>query len=147
MAEFEFSERDQVRYSDCDMHAHMNNARYLSFMEQGRIGFMRAVGLQPTSRKESIPFLLVHASCDYRAPALLGDEIETAIHVAQFGRTSFTMVYRMTRRHDGAVLAEGKTVQVMFDYVTERPIPVTDDFKQQVWALQDRARVRRAETV
>lgn len=142
-AEYEYLYTDRVRYSDCDMHGHMNNARYFTFMEQARVGYLEAVGMPPDARKESIPFILVHASCDFRNSAIISDQVVTAIGVSEFGRTSCTMLYRMTRAADDQLLATGKTIQVMFDFARNAPIPVTADFKHRVWTLQDACGVAR----
>lgn len=141
--QFEVLYTDRVRYSDCDMHGHMNNARYITFMEQARVGYLDAVGMTPDARKESIPFILVHVSCDYRSSAVISDDVITGIHVSEFGRTSCTMHYQMTRANDGLVFATGKTIQVMFDFAANAPMPITAAFKQSVWALQDARGVAR----
>lgn len=98
------------------MHQHMNNARYFTFMEQARVGYLREIGMTPSSKRESIPFILAHASCDFRIPAEIDEEIVTHMGVTKFGRTSFTMRYIMERGHDSVIIAEGETVLVCFDY-------------------------------
>lgn len=132
----EFIYRDTVRYGDCDMHQHMNHARYLTFMEQARIGYLEALGMTVGPDLRTIPFVLVHASCDYRAMAHINDEVVTALGVTDIGRTSVTMAYRMTRGSDDTLLAEGKTVMAMYDYDRMESISVTDDFKQRVEQLR-----------
>ena len=57
MKKFKFTYKDTVRYSDCDMHSHMNHTRYLTFFEQARIEYFRAMGMNPGPTKESIPFM------------------------------------------------------------------------------------------
>jgi len=129
MKKFKFTYKDTVRYSDCDMHSHMNHTRYLTFFEQARIEYFRAMGMNPGPTKESIPFIVVHASCDYRAPAYLNDEIEVQLGITKWGKTSFTMECVMIRGTDKALLAEAKTVLVMYDYQKETPVPLPEAFK------------------
>ncbi len=132
----EYSYTDSVRYADCDLHQHMNHARYFTFMEQARVGYLEALGMKVETSRESIPFILVHASCDYRVPALLNDVINTAMGVTKFGDSSVTMEYEMRRGRDGLLLAEGETVLVMFDYETMKAVPVPQSFKDAVVKLQ-----------
>ncbi|MBI4239086.1 MAG: acyl-CoA thioesterase [Deltaproteobacteria bacterium] len=134
--DYECTYRERVRYADCDLHAHLNNARYFTFMEQARVGYLLAIGMRPESRRESIPFILVHARCDFRVSALLNDEIDIALGVTRFGNSSFTLGYRLQRVADGVVLAEGETVQAWFDYTTMRAVPVPLSFREAVQALK-----------
>ncbi len=137
----EFVYRDRVRYSDCDMHAHLNHARFFSFMEQARVGYLEAIGLPPGPRRETIPFIIVHAACDYRAPALINEEIAIAIGVTEIGRTSLTMEYQLTRISDATLLATAKTVMVSFDYQTMQPMAVPQDLRDRIVELKRRAGV------
>lgn len=138
-AGFEFQYSDIVRYGDCDLHQHMNHARYLTFMEQARVGYLEAIGMRVTGNRESIPFILANASCDYRNPAEINDEVVTHIAVTRIGAKSMTMAYRMVRGSDQLLLAEATTVMVSFDYAQMRSVPVPQAFKDSVNALKRRA--------
>lgn len=137
---FEFQYADIVRYGDCDLHQHMNHARYFTFMEQARtVGYLEAMGMRVTGNRESIPFILANASCDYRMPAEINDEVVTHMAVTRIGAKSMTMAYRMVRGSDQLLLAEATTVMVSFDYVRMCSVPVPQSFKDAVNALKIKA--------
>lgn len=135
-AQFEFTTTNTVRYSDCDMHAHMNHASYFAFFEQARVEYFAAIGMHPTSKRESIPFIVVHVSADYRAQAQLSDVIEINIGITKFGNTSFTMQCAMFREGDRELLCECTCVCVSYDYPNATTTPVPQSIKDAVSALQ-----------
>lgn len=53
---------------------------------------------------------IVHASADFRTPLRVGDAIEINIRPARIGRTSFTLVYRIT--HNGETAGHVTTIHV-----------------------------------
>jgi acyl-CoA thioester hydrolase len=123
-----------VRFSDCDPLAHVNNAVYLTYLEQARITLWRAqLGawprpMAPGAAREG--FILARAEVDFRAQAREGDTLEVRLALAGFGRTSATYDYEIVNVGDGHLVAEAKTVQVWIDYDAGRPVPLTDALKQ-----------------
>jgi acyl-CoA thioester hydrolase len=126
-----------VRFSDCDPLAHVNNAVYLTYLEQARITLWRAQlggwpwsDSQSTGRREG--FILARAEVDFRAQAREGDELEVRLALAGFGRTSATYDYEIVNTMTGQLVAEAKTVQVWIDYEAGRPLPLSDAMKEQL---------------
>ena len=132
---FEYVYHDMVRYGDCDMHGHMNHAQFFTFMEQARVGYLQAIGFDPHSR-DTIPFILVHASCDYKAPAYINDALNVAMGVTHLGSSSFTMEYAISHARSGELKATGKTVLVYYDYRKMKKTLVPDEFRRRVAALK-----------
>jgi acyl-CoA thioester hydrolase len=135
-----FVHRLEVRFRDCDAMGHVNNAVYLTYLEQARFAHWRTTGLVLTNGErsvrpsglpapEDIPgIILAHVDIDYRRPALYGDSLDIRLGLAAFGRTSFTYEYEIADAA-GALVAEARTVLVRFDYSAGRPVPLTDDLK------------------
>jgi acyl-CoA thioester hydrolase len=112
------------RFRDLDALGHVNNAVMVTFLEQARFQWWR--GYLAGRPFESEGFLIARVEADYRLPILLEDLVRIELRVSRVGNTSFDCAYRVTRGSDGALLAEGKTVQVMLDFKTNRPAPLTD---------------------
>ena len=123
-----------VRFSDCDPLAHVNNAVYLTYLEQARITLWRAqLGAWPRPMPESGQregFILARAEVDFRAQAREGDELEVRLALGGFGRTSATYEYEIVDARTERLVASAKTVQVWIDYDAGRPVPLTDALKQ-----------------
>jgi acyl-CoA thioester hydrolase len=130
---FPFVHRETVRFNDCDAFGHVNNALYLTYLEQARIAFLQRLGLfgRPESTAE-MSMILARCEIDFRAPTTVGDEIEIGVRPARFGTKSFDLDYEL--RSGGRLIAEAKTVLVAFDYTQNRPIELPDDWRRSLAA-------------
>ena len=117
-----------VRFRDTDAMGHVNNAVYLTYFESARAGYYRVVTGQSFAAATENPhsIILAHARVEFRSPAFFGESLFVACRVSWASRTSFGMEYSITSGEGplgaGRVVADGETVQVMFDYAANRPI-------------------------
>jgi acyl-CoA thioester hydrolase len=128
-----FAHRLEVRFRDCDPMGHVNNAVYLTYLEQARFAHWRSLwGFALDAPPADGPgIILARAEIDYRLPARYGDTLEIRIELAGIGRTSFTYDYEVVDVLDRLV-ASARTVQVMYDYAAARPVPVPDAIRQKL---------------
>ena len=135
-----FSHQLEVRFRDCDAMGHVNNAVYLSYLEEARFHHWRASGIAaralnnaPASDAgvpDDVPgVILARVEIDYRRPAKYGDLLRIDIGVAAIGRTSFTYEYEILDASN-AVIATARTVIVRFDYAAGKPVPISDGLKE-----------------
>jgi acyl-CoA thioester hydrolase len=138
-----FTHRIEVRFRDCDPLGHVNNAVYLTYLEQARLmqwrtlwrfGGLRNAGEGHIEANEpSVPdapgVILARAEIDYKRPAHYGDLLDVRIGLAGVGRTSFTYEYEIV---DAAsrLIASARSVQVFYDYRESRPAPIPDDLRR-----------------
>jgi len=125
-----FSHQLDVRFRDCDAMGHVNNAVYLTYMEQARFKHWRALWHYAEDRFPDPGIILARVECDFRSPARLGERLEVRLGVAGIGRTSFRYEYEIVSAQDWRLIAEGKTVQVVYDYARETPLPVPDLWRE-----------------
>jgi acyl-CoA thioester hydrolase len=104
---------------------HANNAVYLTYLEQTRFAHWRSLwGFGSPQLPEGMPgVILARVECDYRRPARYGDALEVRMRVAEIGRSSFRYEYEIVDT-EGRTVLTAKTVQVMYDYATEQPVPI-----------------------
>ena len=135
-----FSHQLEVRFRDCDAMGHVNNAVYLTYLEEARFHHWRVAGIAkralnsaPASDAgvpDDVPGVIVaRVEIDYRRPAKYGDLLQIDIGVAAIGRTSFTYEYEIV---DGsnALIASARTVIVRFDYAAGKPVPISEELKK-----------------
>lgn len=123
---FRFSTSIRVRWGDCDAFGHVNNASYLSYFEEARIDYWKAV-------VPDVPFngmAIVHASVDFRGQAFPGDVLTIGAAVTELRGTSFWASYEVRRGE--AVVATGRSAQVFFDYATQKPTAMPEAFRECV---------------
>jgi len=123
-----------VAWGDVDAIGHVNNVVYLRWFESARIAYWERVA--ETHRIHELGPILARQEIDYKLPLRYPDRVRASVTVTKLGRTSFTMGYRIHSVTLGAVAAEGQGVCVMFDYQRGEKIPIPDDLRSAVLALE-----------
>lgn len=117
--------RIQVRFADCDMMGHVNNAVYLSYFEQARMHyFAHLVGAEWDYQTQGT--LLVKNEVVYLKPILLHDSPEISLHLVEIGEKSFTFGYEVMV--DGQLCTTGTSKLVCFDFRTNSSVKVFPEF-------------------
>jgi acyl-CoA thioester hydrolase len=111
-----------VRFRDCDPYGHVNNAVYLTYLENSRFALWKAQGMQGV--------ILARAEADYKAQAKYGDELEVRVRLEGFGRSSFRYAYEIVDVTTGQVVLTARTVQVHYDYDTQTSVELTDETRR-----------------
>jgi len=126
-----------VAWGDMDSFGHVNNTLYLRWCESARIYYFMRTGVLEEMGSSKIGPILAHAAIDYRVPVEFPDTIDISSTVTKLGNTSFTMEYRMcSRAKEGLIVALGKSIMVMVDYSTGKPVPLGDFIRKKVIALE-----------
>lgn len=116
----------QIRFKDVDALGHVNNANHVTYFEYARIRFFDdLIGGEIDWQKEGM--ILAHQQVSYKKPIYLKDEIQVASWFVKAGSTSFELAYEIIRKEkDGSetVCATGSSVQVCYNYIEQKPVPV-----------------------
>lgn len=128
---FLFSHQVEVRFRDCDPLGHVNNAAYLTYLEQARLFYWKSLWGFGDHASSSPGVIMARAEIDYRLPARYGQTLEVRIDLAAVGKTSFTYDYEVVDEQ-GRVVASARTVQVMYDYEAARPVPIPADIREKM---------------
>jgi acyl-CoA thioester hydrolase len=125
-----FIHRLDVRFRDCDPMGHVNNAVYLTYLEQSRLAHWRSLwGFGTPQLPPGRPGVIVaRVECDYKRPATYGETLEIRLTIGELGRSSFRYEYEIVDDKGSTVLT-AKTVQVMYDYAAGKPVPIPDDIR------------------
>lgn len=111
----------QVRFRDCDMLGHVNNAVYLSYFEQTRMHyFEQLVGKDWDYVKQGI--LLVRNEIEYLKPIFLNDSPEIYLYLKEIGTKSFTFLYEVMV--DGKIHTKGLSKLVCYNPKEKTTVPV-----------------------
>lgn len=120
----------RVPWGDVDGAGHVNNARYFTYFETARVeAYFQMTGRTSTSRVEDLDIILASTKCDFRAQASMGDELLVAVRPGPVGETSFVLRYDITNKRDGALVAQGESVQVCYDYAKQEKRRVPDGLR------------------
>ena len=132
MSGFRFYHPVEVRYGDLDPQGHLNNARYLTFMEQARISYLRDLGLWNEGSFLDIGVILADAHIIFRAPILWGQDIRVGMRIGRMGKKSMDSLYCIEDAQTGEMLAEGSSVLVAYDYYTQSTISIPSDWRETI---------------
>ncbi|MGI9076074.1 MAG: acyl-CoA thioesterase [Gemmatimonadaceae bacterium] len=121
----------ETRYPDYDTKGHVNNATFLTFFEiaRGR-AWVEAMG-QPMDPD----FILAEANIRYLSEAMIGELLDIEITTAEVRTKAWVWNYAIRSVGDNRIVAEGRTVQVMFDYAGKRSIPIPEDIRKRLAVL------------
>jgi len=127
-----YSHRLDVRFRDCDALGHVNNAVYLTYLEQARLQCWRALWGFGGEAGSTVPgVIMARAEIDYQAQVRYGQTLDIRISLAAIGKTCFTYDYEVVDEQ-GRTVASARTVQVMYDYEAARPVPIPDDIRDKM---------------
>jgi len=127
-----FSIRLDVRFRDIDAVGHVNNAVYLTYLEQARLAYwMKLTG---SSNLKDIDVILARVEIDYRTPVTFGETVDIAVRCASMRRSSCTLDLRLTEGASGRLVAEARNVVVYFDYASGRSRPIPENLRARIRA-------------
>jgi acyl-CoA thioester hydrolase len=129
---FRHHTRLEVRFRDIDAFGHVNNASFVTYIEQARVRFL--VDLLHIEVVHTLPLILAAIQVDFRSPILFGQDVDIGTRVDWIGNTSLSMSHRMTAngpgKDDERVVADAGTILVAYDYETEKPMRVPDPWRE-----------------
>lgn len=122
-----FHAKVHVRWDDLDAFNHVNNAKYLTFVQEARVEMFwtdrKKRGLGPIFDD----MVVARAEVDYIKPIYDGAiEVDVAIWCSKIGRAAFDLRYEISSPSEG-VYAKVKTVQVAVDMDTKRSRSLRED--------------------
>jgi acyl-CoA thioester hydrolase len=129
---FRFSTEMEVRWRDVDALGHVNNAVYLTYLEQARVRYFEEIGL---GFGTDAGMILAEITCTYRSPLSLSERVTVWMRVSEFRNSSFIVLYRI-EGEDGRLAATARSVQVCYDYDASRAVPIPDEWRAAIAAYE-----------
>ena len=120
-----FEHQVSVRWRDTDALGHVNNAVYLTYLEEARDAFyLRALG-DPI-------YVVVRLEIDFRAEVRHADRtVRVEIAVERLGTTSLTTRETIRTAH-GEIAAEARVITVRWDEDSRAAVPFSDSQRAQL---------------
>jgi acyl-CoA thioester hydrolase len=118
-----YERRIEIRWADLDASRHVNNAVYLSYLEEVRTAWVeRAVG----AGANVWDYVLARVEIDYKRELTLADvAVVASCELSRLGTSSVRTRERVVTEA-GEVAAEAEAVMVARDPQTGRSRPITD---------------------
>lgn len=135
---YRFSTIIPIRYGDMDTLNHVNNAKYLTYLEQSRISYIRDRGMWDGSLSTQ-GLIIARIEINYRAPISMDDgQAIVWTRVSRIGTKSFDMsqLVQVERGNQALTAAEAKTVAVVYDYTTAATVPIPDAWRTLITTFE-----------
>ncbi|GAB3727368.1 thioesterase family protein [Luteimonas pelagia] len=117
----------QLRWRDLDAFNHVNNANFLTYIEEARIRWFES--LDRPWMTDAVAPLLAAVQMNYRMPIPYPSELSVELLAGRLGNTSATIEHRIVGA-DGTLFADGHVVMVWIDRATGRPVPLPDVIRE-----------------
>ena len=112
---------------DLGTRQHVNNARYLSYLEDARIAYWRQLGL---SRELGVIIADIHIT--YLVQIFLDDQIKVGVRVTRIANKSMTFQHEIVGLSGAPVYAAVEVVMVAYDYETDAAVPVPEEWRRLI---------------
>jgi acyl-CoA thioester hydrolase len=132
MSDFRFYHLIEVRYGDLDPQGHVNNAKFLTYMEQSRVFYLKQLKLWEGGSFIDLGVILADVQITFRKAIQFGDPVRVGVRISQIGNKSMTSEYRIEDSRDSSEFASGSSVLVAYDYRNHRSVPIPEEWRRAI---------------
>ena len=109
-----------VRWRDLDAFEHVNNASYLTYLEEARLHWFAQIEGWTT---DTVAPVVAAVQINYRRQLGWPATLSIDLYCERLGNSSLTIAYRIIDANDGAIVyADGNTVLVWIESATGKPV-------------------------
>jgi len=127
MSPFESTLEIVVRSTEIDVNGHVNNAKYVEYLEWGREAFYEQIGAHYAALEEQgVITVTVNLTLNYRRECRQGEALTILTRPERLGRTSFVVRQEIKKAASGELAADATVTIVTIDVQTRRPVPVPE---------------------
>jgi acyl-CoA thioester hydrolase len=137
MSGFRFFHPMEVRYGDLDPQGHVNNARYLTYFEQARVGYLSRLGLFLKDQSFSeIGVIIADIHIRFHEPLYWGIPVKVGVRTSKIGGKSFDVEQCVQAVDSDRLFAEGTVVLVAYDYSQHATISVPARWREIIGGFE-----------
>jgi thioesterase-3 len=122
----------KVRGFHTDMFGHVNNARYLEFLEEARWEWLNKFSSFDYFTHKNLSFVVVSVTINYRWPAVLNDELQISVEMKTIGNRSATVHQKLIRMGDKKFIADADVTFAVIDNATGKSVALNDEMKNML---------------
>jgi len=127
----------KVRGFHIDVYQHVNNARYLEFLEEARWDGLENTDSFQWMSARNIAFVVVNININYRRPAVLGDLLTITSHIQQLNGKSGVLSQAVTLEPEGDMVADAQITFVCIDLKTQKALALEGELRDKLQALME----------
>lgn len=120
----------KVRGFHLDMYQHVNNARYLEFLEESRWAYFEHFPLMEKIHARNCALVLVNIDINYRRPAFNNEMLEVRTKVTRIGNKSCSFEQNIYLEGTDTLIADAIATFCILDQQTHQSVPMSDDERE-----------------
>lgn len=128
-----------VVWGELDPNGHVNNIWYFRYMENARVELYRRIGKYDEESTQGLTIVVASTSCRFKAALGFGDVVVTGVRIDSIDEDRFATSYRVVRKADGVIAAEGEARLVCFDPVRQAKTAIPERIRSALAALRNPA--------
>lgn len=125
----------KVRGYHLDVYQHVNNARYLEFLEEARWEWLEEVEAFQWLQEQKLAFVVVNININYRRPAVLGDVLTIDSEITQLNGKSGIIAQRVLLAGQETVVADAALTFVCIDLRTQKAVALEGELRERLMRL------------
>jgi len=122
----------KVRGYHLDVYQHVNNARYLEFLEEARWQWLEEVNAFNWLKEQQLAFVVVNININYRRPAVLGDVLAIDSQMKQLNGKSGMIAQRVVLEASDTVVADAALTFVCIDLRTQKAVALDGELRARL---------------
>jgi acyl-CoA thioester hydrolase len=136
MIDYRFYHLIEVRYGDLDPQGHVNNAKFLTYMEQARVFYLKALKLWEGGSFADMGIILADVQITFRKAIQFGDQVRVGVRITRLGNKSMTSEYRIEDAREASEYASGSSVLVAYDYRNHRSVAIPEEWRRAIMQFE-----------
>lgn len=129
----------KVRGYHLDVYQHVNNARYLEFLEEARWAWLEESKAFLWMNQFGMAFVVVNININYRRPAVMGDVLVIDSQLMTLGGKSGVIDQRVSLQSDGSAIADALLTFVCIDLHSKKALPLEGELRLQLETINHQA--------
>lgn len=125
----------KVRGYHLDVYQHVNNARYLEFLEEARWQWLEEAEAFHWLQEQKLAFVVVNININYRRPAVLGDVLTIDSEITQLNGRSGVIAQRVLLAGQETVVADAALTFVCIDLRTQKAVTLEGTLRERLMRL------------
>jgi len=127
----------KIRGFHCDLYQHVNNARYLEFLEEARWEYVEQVPALANMGRQGLGFVVAAITIEYKRTVGLGEVVEIRSNMAGFEAKRAVMHQAVFNQATGKIIADAHVSFAVIDVATGRAVPMAGEVRS--WFEPDAA--------
>lgn len=128
-----------IQWGEQDMYGHVNNTVFFRWYETARVAYAERVGFDQLMKTVGIGPILAAIHCNYRKQVKFPDTIQIGARVTRLGKSSLTMEHHAVSLNQQAVVADGDSTIVCFNYRDQRPTAISAEMRAVIEKLEGKS--------